>query len=69
MNRDRSQNNHADWPCSAMSSTIGLAGSGPGGMAGAVAWAVVGDSEILGGCLVLVAVPDPLRGRLQRRSH
>ena len=56
-------------PCSAVASTIGLAGSGRGGMAGAVAWAVVGDSDTLGGYMLPVGVPDPLGARLQRRSH
>lgn len=35
---------HADWPL-LRRSTIGLAGSGRGGMAGAVARAVAGDSD------------------------
>jgi hypothetical protein len=35
----------------------------------AFAWTVVGDSDTLGSYVVLVAVPDPLRARLQRRSH
>ncbi len=55
--------------CSAVSSTMGLAGSSRGGIAGAVAWAVVGDSDTLGDDVVLVGVPDPLWACLQRRSH
>jgi hypothetical protein len=35
----------------------------------AFAWTVVGDSDTLGSYVVLVAVPGPLRARLQRRSH
>ena len=31
--------------------------------------AVVGDSDTLGGSVVLGGVPDPRRARLQRRSH
>jgi hypothetical protein len=56
-------------PCSVVSRTVRLTASGRGGIAGAVAWAVVGDSDTLGGDVALAGVPDPLRARLQRGSH
>src|ERR1019366_10379518 len=66
------RNSSAVWSgCSAGwgKSMIGLAESGRGGMGGAFAWAVVGNSDTLGGYVALVGVPDPLRARLQRQTE